>query len=466
MPHLSKEKAYGVFACVLVAYTVQCELASYLNRRGYSKPFFLLYLTHSSYSFIGVLHYIGLKYTLRRNNEDTTILPHLQEVQDAIKEQLLGPNTRSRPFPWDLALRRLLALTVLIALPAGIWYSSISLTSMTSLTALYNLNAFWAYILSIYYSRSERWELRSGLAVTVACLGVLVMTYGDSKEADASAAAIASSPADLSTTAASMADGILKRRSTVGGGQSDHPLIGDLLGLLSSFACGFYEVWYKRYIALPQDAAIPLEASHTTYTHLEGAGEAEDSNANRHESLDGRPAAKGLDAELDEIEASLSPQAQSDLSPSALEKNDTQQERGQGGESNPALFLLHANTITASIGIATFLLFWIPIPILHWLGWEEFALPPDGLAVLAIMGVCLGGVFFNAGFMILLSLWGPVVTSVGNLFTLILVAISDQVIALVNGYSTLSLSTLTGSGFILAAFGVLVTGPSEGAGHP
>lgn len=123
----------------------QCELASYLNRRGYDKPFFLLYLTHSSYSLIGLFHYIGLKYTLRKNGEDTTILPHLQEVQDSIKAQLLGHaprDARSRRFPLDLALKRLLALTILIALPAGIWYSSISLTSMTSLTALYNLNAW------------------------------------------------------------------------------------------------------------------------------------------------------------------------------------------------------------------------------------------------------------------------------------------------------------------------------------
>lgn len=72
---------------------------------------------------------------------------------------------------------------------------------------------------------------------------------------------------------------------------------------------------------------------------------------------------------------------------------------------------------------------------------------------------------FNAGFMILLSHWGPVVTSVGNLFTLVLVAASDEVIALLNGYSSLSLSTLAGSGLILVAFGMLITGPGHGHGH-
>lgn len=34
--------------------------------------------------------------------------------------------------------------------------------------------------------------------------------------------------------------------------------------------------------------------------------------------------------------------------------------------SSPELMLAHANLITALIGICTFLLLWIPIPILHW----------------------------------------------------------------------------------------------------
>jgi hypothetical protein len=68
------------------------------------------------------------------------------------------------------------------------------------------------------------------------------------------------------------------------------------------------------------------------------------------------------------------------------------------------------------------------------------------------------GQIFNAGFMILLAQWGAVVTSVGNLFTLILVAAADEFIALTNGYSALSVSTLAGSGFILASFALLMTG--------
>lgn len=169
-------------------------------------------------------------------------------------------------------------------------------------------------------------------------------------------------------------------------------------------------MWYKRYIALPQNNAIPLEESRTTYTHLEGVPD--DSVADGAVvGQDGTitRVAKGLDAELNELEASLA----SAPSPSALagaaddveasgtrqqqdeeheEKSQLRQQQFKDDEANPALFLLHANTITACIGVATFFLLWIPIPFLHWTGWEVFALPPDGMAALAIVGVCLGGV--------------------------------------------------------------------------
>ena len=36
---------------------------------------------------------------------------------------------------------------------------------------------------------------------------------------------------------------------------------------------------------------------------------------------------------------------------------------------------LHANFLTSCIGVATIILLWIPIPILHWLGWEHFRWP-------------------------------------------------------------------------------------------
>lgn len=78
--------------------------------------------------------------------------------------------------------------------------------------------------------------------------------------------------------------------------------------------------------------------------------------------------------------------------------------------TNPSVttFLLYSNFLTSLIGLTTLLLFWLPIPLLHLVGWEEFQLPPSNTWV-PIIGIVISGVCFNAGFMILLSLWGPVV---------------------------------------------------------
>lgn len=75
---------------------------------------------------------------------------------------------------------------------------------------------------------------------------------------------------------------------------------------------------------------------------------------------------------------------------------------------SPDIFLLYSNTFTSLIGLTTLLLFWIPIPIFHWIGWEPFE-PPPASAGFLIFGIVLSGVIFNGGFMILLSTWGPVV---------------------------------------------------------
>lgn len=69
----------------------------------------------------------------------------MHELRDAVASQLHAEDgqrpSRVTRFPIEKAMKRQLALTVLIALPAGMWYSAIPFANMTSLTALYNLSA-------------------------------------------------------------------------------------------------------------------------------------------------------------------------------------------------------------------------------------------------------------------------------------------------------------------------------------
>jgi hypothetical protein len=62
------------------------------------------------------------------------------------------------------------------------------------------------------------------------------------------------------------------------------------------------------------------------------------------------------------------------------------------GASTKLPLALHANMLTSMIGVMTLCLFWIPIPILHWLEWEPFALPWGNWGLLIV--VCLTGAIY------------------------------------------------------------------------
>lgn len=98
---------------------------------------------------------------------------------------------------------------------------------------------------------------------------------------------------------------------------------------------------------------------------------------------------KDEDAELfNEIEDELR------KSPAARHTDRSIVEFDAHGEEaeNTSLFLFHANFITMCVGVATICLLWIPIPILHFLGMEEFGLPRSFGELAAVAGVCFGGV--------------------------------------------------------------------------
>ena len=126
---------------------------------------------------------------------------------------------------------------------------------------------------------------------------------------------------------------------------------------------------------------MSLLPNSTAYSHLDGNGpEAENGHVGTPKPSEDLQST--LDAELDDIESDIHfSKALSDpKSPVSTSR------------PNPALFLLHANTITGLIGIATICLLWIPIPFLHWFGWETFELPLDGTMYAAVAGVCFCGV--------------------------------------------------------------------------
>lgn len=109
--------------------------------------------------------------------------------------------------------------------------------------------------------------------------------------------------------------------------------------------------------------------------------------------------------------------------------------------------VIFANTFGSLIGLFTLTVLWIPLPILHYTGWEEFALPTGTAAWVMLISV-LANATFSGSFLVLMSLTSPVLSSVAALLTIFLVAIVDRMFF----GSELSSAALGGGLLIIAAF--------------
>jgi len=386
-PHVGGRLAVVLFAFTLVSFVVESQLTQYVQTTlGYRQPFFIFYLVHSSFSIIFPLHLLYLLLTTRY-----TAAALLRGLSIAIADHLSPglKNTRSE-FPRAKFARLVLGLTLGITCPGLLWFSAVSLASVTDVTAIWNTNAFFAYVINVKLLKLQ-WKFRRLLAVVIATVGTITVVYGGTTS---SSGKTPSTDGNLTTTSMSF--------------KPTAPLLGNLLTLVASFGYGLYQVLYKIYAALPSD---PEVASDPAYEQIS-------EDIDEDESL-------AVAMHIEPAEAVY-----------------------------PPPFGFHPNLITSLLGFVTFITLWIPIPFLHWSGAEVFRAPPNALTALSITGIALSGVVFSSCFMILLGVWGPIIMSVGNLLTIVLVLISDTIFGA--GIEVLTFWSVTGSGVIVLAFGVLV----------
>ena len=140
---------------------------------------------------------------------------------------------------------------------------------------------------------------------------------------------------------------------------------------------------------------------------------------------------------------------------------------------SPGRGMIFANTFGSMIGLFTVLVLWIPLPVLHYMGWEEFELPRGqqasmmAISVLANAStyislslpfpfppfVCVANLnpAFSGSFLILISLTSPVLSSVAALLTIFIVAVVDQLLPPPLNHPLTS-ATVVGGLFIIGAF--------------
>lgn len=260
-------------------------------------------------------------------------------------------------------------------MPAVLWYIAVLLAScvliffsqtrrvylmtplsrISDITAIWNTNAFWAYLMNVQLYNSKLQPLKLS-AVLLACVGVLFVVYGgqstSSDQALASSSSSSSTPTNQNTTSGSSA-----------------PLIGDLLTLVASIGYAAYQVLYKRFVSLPFDPDDSISAPVPPHSPRS-------------------PTRTGYEPLVSDDDASLlSSHSSRTLCPAA---ND--------GSTLP--LGLYPNLLTSAIGVVTFISLWPFLVVLHWTGAEKFTLPADGRIWASIAGIALGGVTFNAGFMV------------------------------------------------------------------
>ncbi|KAL5119883.1 hypothetical protein ACEQ8H_002245 [Pleosporales sp. CAS-2024a] len=118
--------------------------------------------------------------------------------------------------------------------------------------------------------------------------------------------------------------------------------------------------------------------------------------------------------------------------------------------ASPNKGVVFANMFGSLIGVFTVSVLWIPLPILHYMGWEEFALPRGEQASMMAISV-LANATFSGSFLVLISLTSPVLSSVAALLTIFIVAIVDQLLPPPLN-SPLTPAALVGGVLIIGAF--------------
>ncbi|KAL5392216.1 hypothetical protein DPSP01_000734 [Paraphaeosphaeria sporulosa] len=115
--------------------------------------------------------------------------------------------------------------------------------------------------------------------------------------------------------------------------------------------------------------------------------------------------------------------------------------------------MVFANTFGSLIGLFTICVLWVPLPVLHYMGWETFELPHGEQAWMMAISV-FANATFSGSFLILISLTSPVLSSVAALLTIFIVAIVDQLLPPPLN-SPLTPAALVGGLLIIGAFFLL-----------
>ncbi|KAG8922474.1 hypothetical protein FRC00_007416 [Tulasnella sp. 408] len=388
-------RAVALFILVEAASVTMTLMTDYVEGDlEYRQPYFIVYASQSCLSFLIPLHLAYLSWKTKVPASRYIVELKHTLAQQFPKSDSPGINYRSLTRTVFISATGFTAMSVL-------WYLCVIFAPISDATAIWSTNAFWTYIFSVlasspYISSNggevQKWEFRKLFAVSMASVGVAAVAYGGSNQT----------------------------QQTTSPESPKLALLGDALALASALTSAIWAVWYDRSIALP-------EGEHSR----------------------SRPPSPPPSNIIDGPHADFQPLRTDDERTPLI------------GETTPITqlpyslpFGLHANFFSWTVGMITLLFFWIPLYFINImkLG-PPVELPPNAKVWLYVGLISVLTVIYDAGSMVLFYLWGPVLTAVAGLLTIVLVLGGDALFG--KGMQTITAETLLGSTMIVGAFALL-----------
>ncbi|KAJ9062357.1 hypothetical protein DSO57_1011707 [Entomophthora muscae] len=162
----------SVLGFCLIAYTIMAEVSQYLQKSlHFTSPFFILWYSHSFYLLIFPIDLV-IRKVFMGIDFSSSISSVRSQVEGIEKEY---DDAYSRRGSLVYFGRFVLLVAVTLTMGAYLWYVAIGLTSMASLTTIYNTSCFFAYVFSVY-GRLEPFNKQKAFSVIISILGVVVIT--------------------------------------------------------------------------------------------------------------------------------------------------------------------------------------------------------------------------------------------------------------------------------------------------
>ncbi|KAJ1955840.1 hypothetical protein IWQ62_005437 [Dispira parvispora] len=255
----------ALLVCI-ISFTCQTMASRYIqSHANYEKPYFILWVAHSSFFILLPFHYFvermrnsrqtlakqwnqimvgGAKLRLQSKLAHGRLSPADQELHQTVNQvvTVTSPITPagSRPRRWVapkhykriliFMVKRCAWFSLLLNFSAYLWYIAVAFTTMSKVTAIYNCSCFFAYIFSVWLLNDKlMWSKVSAVLISVAGVMLMVLVNRD--------------PSDT------LANPVDRDQGSVA--SKPREFVGDALSILCASLIGLYQVLYKKHGTTP-----------------------------------------------------------------------------------------------------------------------------------------------------------------------------------------------------------------------